>query len=81
MEEIKQGRPWGNDSRYANYEQADVKRKSILDKENNQFDAKVKRLSIGEGRYAFFVKTRLKQEFFDQKKPAKKKAAPKKKNV
>ena len=35
MEEIKQGRPWKNDSRYPTYEKADVKRKLILSKEAN----------------------------------------------
>jgi len=77
MEEVKQGRPWKNDSRYTTYRKADTKRKSILTKEDNQFDAKVKRLSIGEGRYAFFVKTRLKQEFLEQDKPSKKKSRKK----
>ena len=80
MEEVKQGRPWKNDSRYTTYRKADTKRKSILAKEDNQFDAKVKRLSIGEGQFAFFVKTRLKKEFLDQEKPPKKKPRKKKKN-
>ena len=81
MEEMKQGRPWKNDSRYPTYEGADAKRNSILSQEDNRYDAKVKRLSIGERQHAFFVKTRLKQEFFDQNKAAKKKSskAPKKK--
>ena len=74
MEEIKQGRPWKNDSRYITYKKADAKRKSILGKEDNQFDAKVKRLSVGEGQFAFFVKTRIKKEFIDQEKPTKKKS-------
>ena len=73
MEEIKQGRPWKNDSRYPTYEKADVKRKLILSKEDNRHDAKVKRLSVGEKQYAFFVKTRLKKEFLEKEKPAKKK--------
>ena len=81
MEEIKQGRPWKNDSRYPTYEKADMVRKSILGKENNQFDAKVKRLSIGENQFAFFVKTRLKKEFIDQGKPSKKKSHKKRKDV
>tara|TARA_Y100000310_G_scaffold249160_1_gene255180 strand:+ start:71 stop:310 length:240 start_codon:yes stop_codon:yes gene_type:complete len=77
MEEVKQGRPWKNDSRYTTYKRADGKRKSILAKEDNQFDAKVKRLSIGEGQFAFFVKTRLKKEFLEQAKPSKKKSRKK----
>ena len=81
MEEVKQGRPWKNDSRYTAYESADTKRKSILSEEGNQFDAKVKRLSVGEKQYAFFVKTRLKQEFFDQNKSTKKKPRKKKKDA
>ena len=80
MEEVKQGRPWKNDSRYPTYERADLKRKSILSKEDNRFDVKVKRLHVGEKQYAFFVKTRLKKEFFVQEKPAKKKAGKKKKD-
>ena len=77
MEEVKQGRPWKNDSRHDTYKRADVKRKSILAKEDNQLDAKVKRLSIGEGQHAFFVKTRLKKEFLEQDKPSKKKSRKK----
>tara|TARA_R100000008_G_C3569587_1_gene161230 strand:- start:1136 stop:1384 length:249 start_codon:yes stop_codon:yes gene_type:complete len=73
MEEVKQGRPWKNDSRYPTYEKADAKRKSILTKEDNRHDVKVKRLSVGEKQFAFFVKTRLKKEFYEQEKPAKKK--------
>jgi hypothetical protein len=80
MEEIKQGRPWKNDSRYPTYEKADTKRKSILSEKDNRFDVKVKRLTAGEGQHAFFVKTRLKKEFFDQEKPTKKKARKKKKD-
>jgi len=74
MEEVKQGRPWKNDSRYSTYEKADQKRKSILVKEDNRHDAKVKRLSVGDQQYAFFVKTRIKKEFLDQEKPTKKKS-------
>ena len=73
MEEVKQGRPWKNDSRYPTYEKADAKRKSILTEESNQFDVKVKRLSIGEGQHAFFVKTRMKKEFLDSKPQNKRK--------
>ena len=73
MEEVKQGRPWKNDSRYTTYEKADAKRKSILTKEDNRYDAKVKRLSVGEKQHAFFVKTRLKKEFLEKEKPSKKK--------
>ena len=80
MEEVKPGRPWKNDSRYVTYEKADTKRKSILTEKDNRFDAKVKRLSAGEGKFVFFVKTRLKKEFFDQEKPFKKKTR-KKKNI
>jgi hypothetical protein len=72
MEEVKQGRPWKNDSRYPSYEEADTRRKSILTEENNHFDVKIKRLSIGESKFAFFVKTRLKKEHTEQKKSSSK---------
>ena len=79
MEEVKQGRPWKNDSRYPSCERADAKRKSILTEKDNRYDVKVKRLSVGDGNFAFFVKTRLKQELFEQEKSTKKKPRKKKK--
>ncbi len=71
MKETKQGRPWKNDSRHPTYEEADTRRTSII-AEQDHYDVKIKRLSVGESQYMFFVKKRLKKEHFEQKKSSSK---------
>ena len=66
METEKKNRPWTKKSRYSTYEAADKVRKLILENPDNKEDVKVRRLSAGEGRHAFFIKTRLKKEFVEK---------------
>ena len=71
-EQIKHGRPWDVNGRYQTFEEADSRRNDLLSKKDNRYDVKVRRLSIGNHDWAFFVKTRVKEEFLNEEKNAKK---------
>ena len=71
-EKIKHGRPWDVNGRFETFEEANNRRDIILSKDDNQCDVKVRRLSIGDGNHAFFVKTRVKEEFLSKEKNDKK---------
>jgi len=68
MEEQKQNipkksRPWDVNGRFETFDEADSRRKDLLKSENNRHDVKVRRLHVGDRNWAFFVKTRLREEF------------------
>ena len=67
----KKSRPWDVNGRFETFEEADSRREDLLAADDNRCDIKVRRLCVGEKRWAFFVKTRLKEEFI--KKNEKKK--------
>jgi hypothetical protein len=56
VEEKKQGRPWKKMGIFKNYEDADEKRKELLEYSNDEFQVKVKR--HGTGGKQFIVKLR-----------------------
>ena len=65
-EVVKHGRPWSVIAKFASYEEADEKRKQLLE-EDTKYDVKVKRFSDIYDK-PFVVKQRLKKEFLDKKK-------------
>ena len=58
----KKSRPWDVNGRFETFEEADARRNDLLDN-SSKHDVKVKRLYVGNDNWAFFVKTRLKEEF------------------
>ena len=64
----KHGRPWDVNGRYQTFEEADARRNDLLSSEDNCYDVKVRRLSVGNQNWAFFVKTRLKEGVSGEKK-------------
>tara|TARA_Y100000034_G_C6690615_1_gene304078 strand:- start:423 stop:653 length:231 start_codon:yes stop_codon:yes gene_type:complete len=69
-EVVKHGRPWSVVAKFASYEEADEKRKQLLE-EDTKHDVKVKRFSDIYDK-PFVVKQRLKAEYLEKKKSNKK---------
>jgi len=68
-EVVKHGRPWSVIAKFASYEEADEKRKQLLE-EDTKYDVKVRKFSDFYDK-PYIVKQRIKEEFLDKKKKRK----------
>ena len=64
-EKVKHGRPWDVNGRFETYNEATNRKTDLLVEGEDRYDIKIRRLSIGDGNHAFFVKTRLKEEYLN----------------